>query len=406
LPLRQLLKAASSVPCSGEVAGSMKRAAGAFDIGFAPTKMQNTGGAPTGQGDTWNCNQCGNLNWPLRTVCNNKQCGAARQQSSGQPLPGSANRVSSGNGSFSGSSVGIHAIMSQLQGASPVGSWICLGCQNVNFPLRKTCNNQVCGLPRDQADGGEPEAQDGPTPSGPGAAQPGSWVCTACQNVNFPLRKVCNNKGCALPREQADGGEPTSTGRHTASGPGSAQPGSWVCAGCHNVNFPLRTVCNNKQCGLARDVADAGPPDGADESIGGAYTRAPTSGGAPGMKAKGSLADVMAQAVARGGGGGGGGGGGPAPQPGSWVCASCQNVNFPLRKICNNKVCNLPREDADAGPPPGDTGVPLTHGASGFNGSVGGDHPEGSWACDACGNVNWPKRTTCNNKICGQPKMT
>merc|ERR1712093_270569 len=32
-----------------------------------------------------------------------------------------------------------------------------------------------------------------------------------------------------------------------------------------------------------------------------------------------------------------------------------------------------------------------------------GGHPPGSWTCKACGNVNWPKRTTCNKAECGAP---
>ena len=34
--------------------------------------------------------------------------------------------------------------------------------------------------------------------------------------------------------------------------------------------------------------------------------------------------------------------------------------------------------------------------------AVGGDHPDGSWACSGCSNVNWPKRTSCNR--CNMPK--
>eukprot|EP01007_Sphenomonas_quadrangularis_P001706 NODE_2756_length_545_cov_190.610887_g2372_i0.p3 GENE.NODE_2756_length_545_cov_190.610887_g2372_i0~~NODE_2756_length_545_cov_190.610887_g2372_i0.p3 ORF type:complete len:63 (-),score=1.70 NODE_2756_length_545_cov_190.610887_g2372_i0:236-424(-) len=30
-------------------------------------------------------------------------------------------------------------------------------------------------------------------------------------------------------------------------------------------------------------------------------------------------------------------------------------------------------------------------------------HPEGSWRCPRCGNVNWPVRATCNKRFCGEP---
>jgi len=29
--------------------------------------------------------------------------------------------------------------------------------------------------------------------------------------------------------------------------------GSWTCVGCGNVNWPMRSRCNRKQCGLLRD---------------------------------------------------------------------------------------------------------------------------------------------------------
>merc|ERR1712046_272451 len=36
---------------------------------------------------------------------------------------------------------------------------------------------------------------------------PGSWVCTACNNVNWPNRETCNAKNCGQPRALVDGGE-------------------------------------------------------------------------------------------------------------------------------------------------------------------------------------------------------
>jgi hypothetical protein len=33
--------------------------------------------------------------------------------------------------------------------------------------------------------------------------------------------------------------------------------GSWRCGGCANVNWPARTTCNRKNCGLPRGMATA-----------------------------------------------------------------------------------------------------------------------------------------------------
>merc|ERR1712192_39516 len=82
---------------------------------------------------------------------------------------------------------------------------------------------------------------------------------------------------------------------------------------------------------------------------------------------------------------------------GSWICLSCHNVNFPNRDICNKRVCARPRSEVDGGPPPGSAGAMV-------NKKSELPSPDGSWVCSACGNVNWPLRTTCNRKTCGQPR--
>merc|ERR1719272_2429293 len=74
--------------------------------------------------------------------------------------------------------------------------------------------------------------------SGAGKPPPGSWMCMSCNNVNYPDRTTCNGKACGQPREAVDGGYVASANAKTAP------PGSWVCPGCSNVNWPTRTACN------------------------------------------------------------------------------------------------------------------------------------------------------------------
>jgi len=48
---------------------------------------------------------------------------------------------------------------------------------------------------------------------------------------------------------------PAAMATETAPGslfPASAPFGSWICTGCGNVNWPMRTVCNRRSCGKAR----------------------------------------------------------------------------------------------------------------------------------------------------------
>merc|ERR1712118_523762 len=126
-------------------------------------------------------------------------------------------------------------------GEHPAGSWKCLGCENVNWPKRTTCKK--CELSREHADGGPPPSSMlhaparpmsfggcgntygaltlGPPPAQSNGKHPaGSWVCSGCENVNWPMRTTC--KKCELPREQADGGSPTE----------KPPEGSWTCPSC------------------------------------------------------------------------------------------------------------------------------------------------------------------------------
>jgi|EP00927_Polykrikos_kofoidii_P077297 hypothetical protein len=255
---------------------------------------------PENQGDCWTCRQCGNENWPLRTSCNNKSCGAP-------------------------------------------GPWTCPACSNKNFQGRTVCNRKGCSQPMPM--GGVQNMQGGGTgamnmmrlmsmqqqmqafqqlfaasqaaAAGKGASAPppeGSWVCSSCSNVNWPLRTSCNNKSCNLAREVTDAGPPPKPACVPAKQTGSAPEGSWVCASCSNTNWPLRTTCNNKQCGLPREQADGGPPEGAN-------TFAPVPH---------TLGNVGKGHSTNGGGG---------DPEGSWSCPECGNINWPLRTICNKKGC-------------------------------------------------------------------
>lgn len=253
---------------------------------------------PEGQGEPWTCKQCQNQNWPLRTTCNNKKCGAP-------------------------------------------GPWTCPACGNKNLEKRMVCNRKSCCLPRPANMGGQQQPQQywpqpmpmmggkggpmggkggpmmysSPFPMGGGKGNggghpDGSWTCKECQNVNFPLRTVCNNKKCG------------------ALGP-------WACPTCGNKNFQGRAVCNKKDCGLARP-----------EKV--------TSGNAPHPPVMQYAAQPMyyppqpqmyggfQQKGQQNGGKASGGKGGGNP-PGSWTCPSCENVNWPLRTTCNKKECGQPK---------------------------------------------------------------
>jgi len=232
----------------GQVGGAAAAAAPQLARGAAPT-------VPEG---SWVCILCKNVNYPTRLSCNAKNCGRPRAEVDGGP-PGGFEVTGT---------------------ASPnLGNWMCTACGNTNYPTRYFCNAKNCGRPRAEVDGGPaPAGLEGvgsQAPKGAAAAVPeGSWVCVMCQNVNFPTRTNCNGNSCGRPRAEVDGGPPAQLGMPATQGsayptpystpPGSAPPpDSWVCLGCNNVNYPTRRVCNGKSCGRPREEVDGGPPPAA-----------------------------------------------------------------------------------------------------------------------------------------------
>lgn len=278
------------------------------------------------------------------------------------------------------------------------GEWICQNCGNLNHAGRMVCNMRKCGAPK-------PEER---------------WTCF-CGNENYAGRLVCNLRKCGMLKPglklqdlaKLAGGGPQLPAEVLPPRQKQTPPGSWKCIDCGNVNFPNREVCNgrNGTCAQPRDTCDGGPPDD---------NEAPRAVPSSQNHSNHSLAATLA---------GFGKGGAPTPKagpmaatpkasgpmnapPGSWVCKSCMNVNFPTRTTCNSHNCGMPRDEVDGGPPGFQAAVPSSAGRGGAGGKggagggAGGDAPPGSWTCDACGNINWPGRTSCNRRSCGLPRST
>lgn len=303
-------------------------------------------------GEEWVCPQCGNLNYAGRRVCNMRTCQT--------PRPG----TNTGN--------------SGVGGSSDEG-WTCVNCGNENYAGRLFCNMRKCGHARPgltAADVARHTAVGCPSaaPAATFAAfaqniqtvPPGSWKCIVCNNVNYPQRTTCNGQQgkCGLPRPTMDskamGGAATaSSGAVTSpsvapsNGARETPAGSWVCLACKNVNYPARTSCNARGCGLPRDEVDGGPPPAANTGPQGGSAPTPTAVQRPSGAVS---AAASAPAVPSGwvpapttlpqSNGVGTSAATPAATgapPGSWVCPTCQNVNWPTRTVCNKRTCGLPR---------------------------------------------------------------
>lgn len=90
---------------------------------------------------------------------------------------------------------------------------------------------------------------------------------------------------------------------------------------------------------------------------------------------------------------------------GDWKCPSCGNVNFAFRVTCNMRDCSEPRPAEVPLPFQGAPPNPRFNGGPVRPPTQRQAPPEGSWTCK-CGNVNYPFRTHCNRKNCGEEKPT
>lgn len=252
----------------------------------------------------WACPACGNKNFANRDVCNKRTCSQPRpppDAAVARMMPQSHQQAAvaqalsllqaSGLANIPGVQAGIKSIVAStgmavpaptpLGGYSPggsitprarpaapkgavmEGSWVCLGCGNINFPNRTTCNARTCGRPRLEVDGGPPK--QGATDKS--IFMPGSWLCAACENINWPKRETCGMTKCGKPRAEVDAGPPTPQHMQRLEMPPPAPvlpatkpvpqdrtppEGSWNCTACGNLNYPNREACNARNCSKPR----------------------------------------------------------------------------------------------------------------------------------------------------------
>ncbi|KAF4697565.1 hypothetical protein FOZ60_004437 [Perkinsus olseni] len=160
--------------------------------GVAPTGVASRP-LPSVDCGGWKCVRCGNINYPHKLFCNMRKCNAPKPlgnwtchacgEGGPAPLPLVAQSSSSGAGSVKPlarecdhcladrkttrdedvlleahrtgalpSAAAKKNSFAQEFLAAPFGSWICVKCNNVNWPARTTCNGRNCQKTRDTAD--------------------------------------------------------------------------------------------------------------------------------------------------------------------------------------------------------------------------------------------------------------
>jgi len=171
----------------------------------------------------WLCVECGHHNFARRVECQRENCKA--------PRPARSSR-------------------SNLKRP---GDWDCEKCGELNFAYRTECHKNECKAPR-PAGGGEASERTGRGGYGK-ALDNGDWTCDKCGTMNFARRLECFNNACKAPRAKgSSGGGGSGGGRFNPYGEQKIEPGDWVCTECDMVNFARRTVCHRTSCMKPRPV--------------------------------------------------------------------------------------------------------------------------------------------------------
>lgn len=228
------------------------------------------------------------------------------------------------------------------------GEWTCSACGNLNFAHRPVCNMRKCRTPRNGVklgkgkrsgvnSGGLDDSGDEGDRNGKRTKSGDNWICKKCGNENYASRTLCNMRKCRAPREE------------------------WICPSCGNLNYKHRTHCNMRKCGAPRPLStmSMGTLFGAPPSMAYPYGMGMSSG--PESDIYGSSSLLAQQSY---------------PQLQALMGGQLQQ----------NPYLSLSQSRTDP------------------TGRKPGERKEGDWSCPKCGNLNYVSRTRCNMRNCKEPK--
>lgn len=327
----------------------------------------------------WLCNKCGNHNYASRVNCN--KCGAATD-------------VCDTN------SLSFGAVVAAGAGKNRAGPY----AAGTAPPARPT--SAAGPYAAGTAPTARPASASGPSVAGTAllarpasaAMRPGDWMCPSCSNHNYADKVACNR--CKQPKPADDRG-----GCHEhlfvagayasmalqAQAPltpqpqpavSSTRPGDWICENCQNVNYASRQVCN--KCQTPRNssqINGAGmngmrPGDWICKSCNNHnYASKEICNKCGGPKSEGYVNTSNMR-------------------PGDWICPSCNNHNYADKLGCNRCGTQKPEGLGEERRKKANTGMRPTLEAA--------LRRKGDWNCDACGDLQFARNTSC--RMCGADK--
>jgi hypothetical protein len=233
------------------------------------------------------------------------------------------------------------------------GAWSCEACNNTNFATREVCNR--CAAPKPFAYPAPQQHSYDPYPSYGAPAVPqhldrAAYVAPAV--AAYPAAPARPAYGATSPYPAFPAFAPSPQRSHPLD-----NPGNWACLECSNINFPHRTECNRCQSKKPEKIDEDkhttagamlnvfGSVDAIMEFLTGLDEKAIES--AKALAKRHSKYGKGSQVAA---GYDGGEFKRKKGQPvegenGAWVCpsATCSNVNFASRVVCN--MCQSARPD-------------------------------------------------------------
>jgi len=330
-----------------------------------------------GGAQDWRCPNCGNHNWAIRMVCNNKTCNMQNpnaRDSSGRRIWVC---IKCSNKNY------LHREVCNKEKCDekrpkeikltsnilPNGDWECGKCGNINYSTRTVCNRRTC---------------DNPAPTEKDLAMDGPWICPTCYNMNYADRKYCNKQNCARPRPEDGGYRPAE----------ELPNGDWICPKCNNINFSTRVVCNIKSC-RTPNPAKRKPGD---------WICPECKNVNWGNKTVCNMTNCHTKMPPR------------EVKNGEWECPTCGNFNFSHREVCNISTCDEPRpewasaivnkflQERDANVQKRPRSDTSQFDEMNKKSKLEDDTPPGSWICPKCTNLNFPHRDFCNKRSCKEPR--
>ena len=340
----------------------------------------------------WLCMSCGNSNYPYRIACNkcklpkHQAMTASRSFDSEKPENWLCFNCDNVNLPFRTEC--NKCKIDKKEGINPETAfkrtnrdWKCTVCENVNFYYRIFCNK--CQLPKSEI-GEDVPGQMGNDmkysnyPTYGESYEPGPTVPLPTELRGVPTEPI-EQAAAAMYQEQVQKsqGNNFTVDKEMVSN----RTENWTCGNCDNLNYPLRTQCN--KCSMSK--AEAIAP----ETRSGRLANGDNQWPCPVCNNNNYHFRLECNKC-------------KAERPPRNISNQYYNTGYPIQQYTSS-YGNNNSSYGNNNSSYGNNNSSYGNNNSSYGNNNGSNSSSGcSWICGSCENVNWPKRTVCNK--CGIEK--